>query len=164
LLKKSEKGTFTVSSLSEAREAATLLEERNEAIRDVEKIMNEEYDYAEMKAESVALKFAIEDFLVKKNRKALGMKGYRWQLIRPVNRSWDRDRLRELVGKATFLKLVKTEVDPDKVDEFVRSGKLKLNVIEEALIELPKKPYIKRYESSDDAADEEADRVRKAMA
>jgi hypothetical protein len=140
-----------------------MLEERTEAVLEIERIMEEEYDYKAMRNESTALKFAIEEFMAKSDRPKLEMSGYRWQLIKSANRVWNPDKLRAALGKAKFLKVCSVTPDPDKIDDLVRKGTINLEDIEDALEEFPKKSYIKRFEDSDKKADEEAERVRAAM-
>ena len=91
------------------------------------------------------------------------MDDYRWTLIAPVNRVWNADKLRTILGKAKYLKVVKMEPDPDKIDQLVREGKINLDDIEEALEDFPKKAYIKRYENSEAKGDAEAEKVKAAM-
>lgn len=140
-----------------------MLEEKQEAVAEIEREMDEEYDYKALRNEATALSLAIRDFMVKNDRKKLEMDGYRWQVIRPVNRVWNADKLRGLVGKSMFFKLCRFEPDSDKIDAMVREGKLNIDDIQDALDELPKSAYIKRYQSSEAAADEEAERLKAAM-
>jgi hypothetical protein len=134
-----------------------------EAIRELEQMMEDEYDYASMRKESVDLKLSLEAWMTDQNEQKLELDNYRWQLIKPESKRWNADKLRAVLGKAMFLKVCKVEPDPAKIDDLVRQGKIKLPDIEKALEFEPKKPYIKRYDNSDAKGDTEASKLKAAM-
>ena len=156
-------GSFKISSQKEAREAAQLIEERNEAIAEIEAEMEEQYDLQTMRREAVELHRALTKFMDDKSVDKLEMGEYRWQVVRGFTRTWDAGKLKAKLGKAKFLQVCKLTPDPELIDDLVRQGKIKLDDIESALDETPKAPYIKRYENREAKGDAEADKLKEAM-
>ena len=125
--------------------------------------MEEEYDLQTMRREAVELHRALTRFMDDKSVDRLDMGEFRYQVVRGATRKWNVDKLKAAIGKGKLLQVCKLVVDPDKIDDQVRQGKLKLDDIEGALEETPKAAYIKRYENSEAKGDAEADKLKEAM-
>lgn len=125
--------------------------------------MEEEYDFQSMRKEAIELHRALTVFMDDKSVDKLDLGTYRYQIIRGVTRKWNVDKLKAAVGKGKLLRVCKLVVDPDKIDDMVRQGKLDLKEIEGALEEEPKAPYIKRYENKEATGKKEADALKEAM-
>lgn len=140
-----------------------MIEERNEAIAEIEALMEEEHDFQSMRKEAIELHRALTRFMDDKSVDKLDMGTFRYQVVRAVTRTWNANKLKAKLGKAKFLQVCSVTPDPDKIDDMVRQGKIDLEDIESALDETPKTPYIKRYVNREAEGDDEAARAREAM-
>jgi len=140
-----------------------MIEERAEAIAEIEEEMEEKHDLQSMRQEAVELHRALTKFMDDKSVDKLDMGGYRYQVVRPTSKRWNADKLKAKLGKSKFIQVCKLMPDPDKIDDMVRQGKIDLDKIEAALEIEPKSAYIKRYENREAEADEEAERLSEAM-
>lgn len=162
-LKRLENGLYRISNQKQAREAATMIEERNAMISEIEKAMEEEHDLQTMRREAIDLHKSLTQFMDDKSVDTLDMGEFRYQTIRPTSKKWNIDKLKAVLGKGKLLKVCKLVVDPDKLDDMVRSGKIDLDDIDAALEIEPKSAYIKRFINREAEGDEEADELRSAM-
>ena len=81
-----------------------------------------------------------------------------WQAkrVQASRRSWDVDKLKRLLPASVFKSVVKPVVDNAAIDEAVKKDLIDIDVIGEALIEAPNKPYVKWTPKSDVQASAEA--------
>lgn len=78
--------------------------------------------------------------------------------VQGFRRNWDADKLEKIIPRAVFRRIVKIEVDPNKLDDEVRAGKLKLTrQVKAALNETPNKPFAKWTQKSKKSGVAEAD-------
>lgn len=152
-----------ISSQREAREALELIDSHAESIVEIEAEMEEKHDLQTLRRESVDMKKAVDDFMAKKDVEEIDMGSYKVKLIRRVRRSWNGEKLRGLVDKATWLRITTQTPDPEKIDEMVREKKLDRKVIADAYEEIAEKPHTRRYYASEKSEDEEESRLKEAM-
>ncbi len=108
------------------------------------------------------LKDAIDKWvLTKKNYEDDGFK-----LTRVVGhrRHWDTAKLERILPRGIFKNIVRVEADSAKIDQYVRAGRLSLDLIEPALIEEPTAPYVKWTTKRVDANPDEAEKLREQFA
>lgn len=167
MLKQKKDGTWTIQSGADLEEAVAAIEEREQAVRDLEAEMEEKYDYLTMKQEAADLIEAVRVFMVSANMKHVFRDTYKLTLIRRATTKWNPDKLKNLVGKATWLKITDQVVSPSKIDDLTREGKLDSKLIAPALEQTPTKPFIQRFPYKDgqdkDAAMDEETALRAAM-
>lgn len=167
MLKQKKDGTWLIESQKDLDSAIEAIEIREGAIADIEQQMEEEFDYLTMKDEANQLNEAVRLFMVENDVKHIFRDNYKVTLIRRVTSKWNPDKLRQLVGKATWLKITDQVVSPGKIDDLVRDGKLDERAIAPALESKPTKPFIQRFpykEGQDkDAAIAEEMALREAM-
>lgn len=114
-----------------------------------------------MQAERAELDAKVKEYVLKKGN--IETPTHKLTLVTGFTRRWDGETLARIVPKGLFLKIVDYVPNPDKIDEFVKAGKLDEKKIGKAFIETAKSPYVKitRKKDQDDG---EADRVAKALA
>lgn len=161
MLKQKKDGTWQIQTGDDLEAAVSAVEEREEAIRDLEQEMEEQYDYLTMKGEVVSLNEAIRVFMVENDQAHIFRDTYKLTLVRRATTKWDESKLRKLLPKHLWLKVTKQVVDRDKIDDLVREGKVDEKAIAPALVSTPVKPYVQRYpykegQTADDAHAEEA--------
>ena len=158
--------TFAVSSVKEAEEAVQLMQERNEAIAEVEAMMEEEYELSTLRKESMALYEAVRAFVLKRN-KDLIMDDRTWKIVKPASRSWNPDKLMKLLPKSLFMKVATMSytIDPERLDSLIREGSIDRKKIATAFEETPKTPYVKHtvLKEEDTTGEDEADAVAAAL-
>lgn len=83
---------------------------------------------------------------------------YKLTRVQGFRRSWNVGTLEKILPRGIFKNIIKIEADPAKIDEYVRSGRLKADVIEPAYEETPNKAYVKMTKKShkEDVAEAEA--------
>lgn len=144
-VKQKKDETWVIESGKDLEAAVALIEEREEAIREIEAEMEKEYDYLTIKGEISGLNEAVRLFMIENDVKHVFRDTYKITAIRRWNTSWNPDKLRALLPKAMWLKVTKMVVDPNKIDDLVRQGKIDSKQIEKALEQSPVKPHIQRY-------------------
>lgn len=159
--------TFAVSSVADAEEAIKLMEERNEAIAEVEAMMEEQYELSTLRKESMALYEAVRSFVLLKRKKDLIMDGRTFKIVTQHTRRWNADRLHSLLPKALFMEVATTEyvIDAQKLDSLINAGKIDRDAIADAFEETAKAPYVKHsvIKADDNSAEEEADAIASAL-
>lgn len=160
-LKKLKDGTYKIESEKDLQEAASAIEQRESDLTEIEQMMEDDHDYLTMRDEIGKLDEAIRTFMSANDVKHVYRDDYAITLIRRMRSRWDADKLKKLVPKGMFLKLVTVAIDPQKIDNLVREGKLDSKKIASALVETPEKPHTRRFpykegQSRDDAMAEEA--------
>jgi hypothetical protein len=63
--------------------------------------------------------------------------------VQAMSRKWDTEKLEKILPRAVFRKIIKVEVDPDKLEQASRAGELTDEQITPALNETSNKPYAK---------------------
>lgn len=167
-LKRKKDGSFSVSSKSHVRAGldriAEIEKEADKLQTKIEKKCKAEMDGLEALAfERAGLKESIEKFVKDKGDyeddsiKVTRVQGHR--------RTWNVAKLESIVPRGVFKNLVKMEVIPAKVDEYVRKGKLDRKKIAPAFEETPNAPYVKWTPKTDssDRAEQEADGLAEAL-
>jgi hypothetical protein len=167
MLKQNKDGTWQIQTGDDLEAAVAAVEERQEAIHDLEQEMEEQYDYLTMKREVEDLTEAIRLFMVENDHKHVFRDTYKLTLIQRANTRWDESKLRKLLPKSLWLKVTKQVVDRDKIDDLVREGKIDEKTIAPALVSTPVKPHIQRYDykkgQDRDAAIAEEERLRQQL-
>lgn len=158
-------GSWQITSGKDFQDAIEALEQREEAVKEAEQFMEEEYDYLTMKKEIASLNEALRQWMVANHQAQVVRDDYKLVLIRRKRTKWNESKLKEILGKSMFLRCTKQVVDTDKIDDLVRKGRIDEKVISPALEEIADKPYIRRYDDTDDegAADAELAAVKEAM-
>lgn len=78
--------------------------------------------------------------------------------VQGFRRSWDVDKLEKIIPRPIFRRIVKVDVDAEKLDDEVRAGNLKLTrQVKAALTETPNKAYAKWTPKSQKDGEAEAD-------
>lgn len=162
-LKRNKDGTWTITAAADLDKAVALIEEREETIRQVEQEMEEEYDYLTMKEEVSELNEAVRVFMIENDIKHVFRDTYKITAIRRWNTSWNLTKLRAVLPKGMLLKVTKMVVDPGKIDDLVRAGKIKPDQIEKALEQTPVKPHIQRYPYKEGQTAEQAQAEEAAL-
>ena len=164
--KKTEKVTFTVSSEKSAVEALALMQERTEAIAEIEAKMEEEYEMSTLRNESMALYDAVRLFVLNRD-KDLILPDRTFKIVKQKIRRWNPEKLAKLLPKHMFMKIVKVEyaVDAEKLDSMIRAGKIDRDEIKGAFEETPKAAYVKHsvLKADDTTGEDEADAVASAL-
>lgn len=148
--------------------AVAAIEERQEAVAEIEQKMEEEFDYSTMKAEIESLRDAVTTFMSANKVAHVFRDNYKITLVRRTSGRWNPDKLRGLVPKGMWLKITTQTVNGDKIDDLVREGKLDRKVIGKAFEITAQKPHIRVFpykEGQDaDAAAKEEEALRASMA
>jgi len=140
-----------------------LIEENKELIAEIEAKMEEEYDYSATKDDVTTLQQAVKEFMTVHNLPSVARPDYTISLVCASRSRWDDGKLKKILGKAGFLKIAKITVDPAKIDELVKEGKLDLKKIESAFIVTPNAPYLKFTPKGREDTDEVAN-LKKRLA
>jgi hypothetical protein len=139
------------------RNAAVLIRENEQALVEIEELMEEEHGYMTIKDNIGTLKTAMLEYMVDQDIAQAPADGGRFSLVRRTRTRWNPDKLKKILSKSQIIKVSRFDIDPEKLDDLVRQGKLDRKKIAPALEQTPEKPHIRWYDSSDeDAASEEA--------
>jgi hypothetical protein len=139
------------------RSAAVIIRENEQALVEIEQLMEEEHDYLTLKKDIGALKAGMLEYMVEYDVAQAPADGGRFSLVRRTRTRWNPDKLKRILSKSQIIKVSRFDIDPEKLDDLVRQGKLDRKKIAPALEQTPEKPHIRWYDSSDeDAASEEA--------
>ena len=68
---------------------------------------------------------------------------YKLTRVQAFRRRWDVDKLEAILPRGLFKNIVKIEVDPIKLDQLVREGRITAKKIEPAYTETPNQPFVK---------------------
>lgn len=123
--------------------------------------MEEEFDYITMGEEIEALRQSMTTFMSANDVARVYRDNYAITLIRRSSFVWDAEKLKKILSKGMMLKISSLVVNPDKIDDLVREGKIDRKQIERALTEKKQKPHVRVFpykdgQSADDARAEEA--------
>lgn len=167
MLKERKNGTWLIENQADLDAAMDGIEERQQAIEELEKEMEEQYDYLTMKTEIVSLNEAVKSFMIMAKQKHIFRDGYKLTLVQRASTKWNPERLKKLVPKPMWLKITDQVVSPKKIDDLVKQGKLDDKLIAPALQSTPQAPFVQRYpykegQSIEDAQAEEM-ALRQAM-
>lgn len=101
--------------------------------------------------EQAALKVVLDGYVLD----AGSFESETWQAkkVQAKRKSWDVDKLRAKLTPDLFKRVITVTVDSDAIDELVRAKKIKMEDIEDALIETPNKPYPKWTPKGKDVQD-----------
>jgi hypothetical protein len=162
-LKQRKDGTWSIETGKDMDAAVEAIEEREEGIKTIEENMEDEFDYLTMKQEIVDLKEELRRFMTANDQAQVIRDDYKIVLIRRMRSSWNVNKLKKVLSKGQYLKIVKMTVDPAKIDDLVRRGDIDEKLIASALEQTPDKPYLRWFYGNEDAADTEAAKVAEAM-
>jgi hypothetical protein len=141
-LRRNQKGHWIISSRSRVKEALGVLEDKQFILAGLlsdPKIVTLQEEVASLKADIDAFVIDNEDY---------EDDDYKLTRVQGFRRSWDVTKLETILPRGIFKNIVKVEADPIKIDEYVRSGKIKAKQIEPAFSETPNKPYVKMTKKS----------------
>lgn len=98
-----------------------------------------------LREEDAKIEADVKEFVLVNYASGEGYEDERVKLTKVVGhtRTWNVDRLKELVKPGVFKKLTSLVVVPAKIDELVRAGKLDLEEIADAYEERANAPYVK---------------------
>ena len=68
---------------------------------------------------------------------------YKLTRVQAFRRRWDVQKLEAILPRGIFKNIVKIEVDPIKLDQLVREGRIAAKKIEPAFTETPNQPFVK---------------------
>lgn len=145
------------------QKAVALVAEKQEMRAEAERILEEEYDYLTLGAEVDSLKTSIRDFMIDQDVAQAKGDGGHWSLIRRTKTKWNPAKLKKILSKGQMIKVSTFTVDPDKLDDMVRKGKIDKKKIAPALEQTPEKPHIRWFDSSDEDASAEESALKAAM-
>lgn len=146
MLKQKKDGSWVIQTPADLDAAVEAIEEREQGIADLEQQMEEEFDYLTMKTEVNDLKQAVTAFMAAGKIAHVFRDGYKFTLIRRHSTKWNEGKLKKLLPKSMWLKVTNQVLDPHKLDDLVKQGKIDDKEIGEALERTPQKPYIQRFE------------------
>lgn len=138
-----------------------MIDERTDAIIEIQQEMDKKYGYSDLQEESLALNKAVIEFMDKDKVEDVDMGTYRAHLQRSYTRGWNGDKLRALVPKGVWLKITKQTPDPEAIEEAVKRGLLMRKQIQSAYEEKPKAPFLRRFQGKTD--DNEEERVAEVL-
>ena len=167
MLKQLKDGTWKVESPADLQDAEAAVEERLEAIQEVEEHMEEEFQYLTMKRDVVALDEAIVSYMAKNDIAHVFRDDHKVTLVRRSKISWDVAKLKAKLPKNLWLKVTTQTLDREKLDDLIKQKVIDIKLVRPALTETPEKPHIRRYpfkegQSKEDAMAEEQE-LRRAM-
>lgn len=139
---------LVLSSESHVRDALDEITEINAEITALEAALLETdigLAIKNLRAERDGLEGAVETFILGNYKAGEGYEDDAWKVTKVVGhtRTWSAEKLKTLVPLGVFKNLTVTTVVPAKVDEYVRSKKIKLADISAAFEEKSNKPYVK---------------------
>lgn len=102
---------------------------------------------AEVQADRASLRASVEAFI--KDKGSYEDEDIKITRVQGHRRSWNVDKLQSILPRGIFKNVTKTTVDGDKIDRYVREGKIKLKDIDPAFEETPNAPYVKWTDKSD---------------
>lgn len=116
---------------------------------------------AAFEEERTALKAAVDAYVIDKDNyeddtiKVTRVQGFR--------RAWDVAKLEKILPRGIFKNVVKIEVDPAKLNEYVNKGKIEEEKITPAFVETPNAPYTKWTPKTKGAGEAEAEDLAAAL-
>lgn len=143
------------------------IEEREAAVADLREYMQEEFGYQDTLDEIDALNNEVKRFMSANDVKHVFRDGYKLTLVRRGSSAWDQVKLKNLLPKSVWLKVTRQVLDPEKLDDLVRTGGVKMKEIKSAYITVPQAPHVRRYDytegqTKEDVIAEEA-KLREAL-
>ncbi len=157
-LRRRKDGSYVISSRSHVTVALHVLDELDAEIAEIRA-----GHLATLEQRRAQLKRDIDEWV-------LGAESYEddaMKLTRVASkrRYWDTARLEKILPRGIFKNIVKIEADPDKIDQYVRAGRINAKMIEPALVEEPNAPYVKwtRKRQDEGAGEAEAAGLLAAM-
>jgi hypothetical protein len=133
-----------------------------ESVREIEALLEEEYDWLTIQRDIDQLKAALASFMTRNDvAKQITDEGH-WSLIRRTRGRWDESKLKERLGKSMWLKITKQVLDTEKLDDMVRKGGIKKEEVKGAYIETPEKPHLRFY-AKGTSNEDEAVALKEAM-
>jgi len=163
VLKQKKDGSWLIENMKDLDAVTDAIEEREAAIAECEKMMEEEYDYKTMQQEVKDLKYALTAFMDKNDHAQLIRPDYKVVLVKRSRTIWNEDKLKNLMPKNLWLKVTKLVIDRDAIDDLVREGKIDGDKIAPALESVPDKPYLRWYFSKEGSGEAEANALQEAM-
>jgi predicted lipid-binding transport protein (Tim44 family) len=141
-------GGYSIGSEGGVAEALAAIEHTDEMIEKAEALLRQTKTYQslqELREKRQALSTAVDEFVLSNYKAGEGYEDDRIRLtkVQGHTRRWDVEKLKTLVTPGMFKNLVKVTADPDKINEMIRKGKLKLETVAAAYTERPNKPYVR---------------------
>jgi hypothetical protein len=141
-LRKTKEGHWIVSSPSHVKEALGVLEDKQFILAGLladKKIVL-------LQEEIGILKSDIDGYVLDKDD--YEDDNYKLTRVQAFRRTWDTAKLEKILPRGIFKNIVTVSADPSKIDEYVRSGKIKSKQIEPAFTETPNAAYVKLTKKS----------------
>lgn len=157
-LKRKKDGSLIVSSKSHV---AVALEDRERLTNELDKLLLDD-KIVSLREEIQRVGDAINTYVLDHYEAGEGFESDDWLATKVVGhrRTWDVEKLQKLIPRGILKNVVEMKVIPDKIDEYVRKGKLDRKKIAAAFEEVPNKPYVritKREQSSEEKGSAEAE-------
>jgi hypothetical protein len=159
-LKLNKKGEYVVSTKSHVREGLDTLAAIDAEIEELTRPLRSQHE---------AVKAAVDGYVIAKYQPGDGYEDDDYLATKVVahRRSWNVDKLTKLVPRGILKNVLKISVDGEKVDQYVRAGKIDADKIKAAYEETPNKPYVKitprKKGQSPERAEKEAEGLASAM-
>lgn len=136
------------------------LEEKNEALA----ALLQESGVAALQAEIETLDADIKAYVLDSEENYEDDK-YKLTRVQGFRRHWDTDKLEKILPRGIFKNAVTIQADPQKIDQLVRDGKVKMNLIAPAYVEVPNTAYVKvsRKRNDEQKGDVEAAALAEAL-
>jgi hypothetical protein len=112
---------------------------------------------SELEVEDARWDAAIREFVLGNYKAGRGYEDDSVKITKVVGhrRTWNAEKLKKLVKPGVFKNLVSLTVRPEKIDEYVKAGRLSLDEVADAFDEVPNAPYAKfTFKNQDDRSSE----------
>jgi molybdopterin converting factor small subunit len=162
-LKQKKDGSWLIENAKDLDEVCEAIEEREQALQEIEQMMEEEYDYLTTKEEIAALNVELTRFMNANHVKHVFRDNYKVTLVKRVKTSWDAEKLKAKLPKPIWLKVTKQVLDTEKLDDLVKGGVIKRSEIKDAFVQTDEKPHVRRYPFSEGQTKEDAMKEEQAL-
>lgn len=143
-------GTIVIKTDTDAANALKMFRELK-AERDA---IFEEAGLADIEKDLVSYKAAVTNYMIAKKKKSIPGSGYHGTLVEGFDGRWDMVKLRRILKKKENFKeiwntITTRTLDAEKLNEAVEEGMIKAKEIQAAWVEVPRRPYLRLFEESD---------------
>lgn len=151
---------FVISSSSHVAEALAVLEAFDV---EIEKFLADPA-LVLLQKERAQLKEDIDAYILKRST-PYEDDNYKLTRVQGFRRTWNVSKLEAILPRGIFKNVIKMEADPQKIDQYVRDGKIDRKKIEPAFEESPNRAYVKMTKKShhEERGEAEADALAEAM-
>jgi hypothetical protein len=138
MLKRKKDGSFyQISSESDAR----LARERIDALTQEVYALAKKAGIPALLEEQMAIQTVLNGYVL--DAKSFEVEGWQGTRVQSHTRTWDVEKLRKRLPGSVYKQIINVTVDKDKLDSLVKKGTIKLELIEDALVETANAAYVK---------------------